>query len=186
MPSTPTGVSLSDRNGTCHEATVRNWKPQQIYTSGATLGMPGAKVPNEFSITFNVRNVGRGPAILMRAWSQRVTESFTLGKTTVFRRPEQTESGTVEKLDLILRRDLRDWVEWFYLAVPWLFVIECSDSANGTHQLQILRVAGQDSRIAWKMAHAMGDSRGERVVRLVRRFVEVIQAEDKESEKLVP
>lgn len=152
-------------------------------------------------LILGVRNIGKGPAVLVHAWHQPVSDSFSVGHSTLFNEQPGARFASVHAptedlgelgdgllstlMELLPNETGQLYVRHFNPERRWLFVLECADIANGRHQLQVLREAGEDNPpTTWKMAHAMGDTLGERIVNAVRRFVEVRLSIEKHLSKL--
>ena len=69
----------------------------------------------------------------------------------------------------------------------WLFVVEAFDQANGRHQLQIVRTPGLEgaTTMQFKMVHSLGDTFGERIVKMSRRLVEILRGVGAELRRLI-
>ncbi|MGF7179140.1 hypothetical protein [Tunturiibacter psychrotolerans] len=139
-----------------------------------------------FSPSFTVRNVGQGPAILIRCWHQGVSSGFTLRDSIRLLPTPISEPGTVNKQDLVKDERCQASFENADLTRPWLFVIEANDAAKGTNQLQILMRPrredegdGPEYITHWVMMYGWGDTIAERFVAAATRFVQVIKAIEK-------
>ena len=86
--------------------------------------------------------------------------------------------GKVKHFELLPGEVMDVQFEGFDPSRVWLFLLTCTDTANGRHQLQILRDPNQEHEQQWKMQHQMGDTFGERIVARVRRFVEIMRVID--------
>lgn len=139
-----------------------------------------------FIAAFTVRNVGQGPAILVRCWHQGVSKAFALRESLRLTPTPVSESGTVNKQDLVKNEKCLIRFENCDLTRPWLFVIEASDPAKGTNQLQILmrprnadEREGPDYITHWIMVHGWGDTFAERFVAAAKRFFQVVKSIEK-------
>jgi hypothetical protein len=139
-----------------------------------------------------VRNVGEGPALLIWAWHQPVSENFKLKGTTLLIPTGSVGSASCPKSELLKGESICIHFDPFGKDVhamennSWLFVVEAFDQANGRHQLQIIRILGTDDsvNVQFKMVNSLGETIGERAVKSARRFVDIIQAVRVELKKL--
>ena len=135
-------------------------------------------IPNSAVLSFQVRNIGRGPAVLCHAWHRPSPPRFSLDRSAVI--PQSTEAlpGKVEHFELLPGETMNVQFEAFDPNRVWLFMLTCTDTANGRHQLQVMRDPDQEHEQQWRMQHQMGDTLGERIVAGVQRFVEIMRVID--------
>jgi hypothetical protein len=160
----------------------------------------GQKFIERYRLILGIRNIGKGPAVLLHGWHQPVSDAFDLGNTTIFDQPgsagfasvhdpsedlEALGDGVQRTLMELLPNETRQlYVRDFDPNSRWLFIVEGADIAGGRHQLQVLREAGEDNPATrWKMSSAMGDSFGEKILRFTRRVAEIQQAVDTELDR---
>jgi len=120
--------------------------------------------------------------VFLSAWHQQVGQTFELGNTTVFRPSLRAYPGQIDNLDLLGQEITEAHFRGFSVYSRWLFIIECSDAANGIHQLQILRGPGDRGSVQWKMSHALGDSFGGANTCSGTALVEIAKGINSESE----
>ncbi|WP_260738208.1 hypothetical protein [Tunturiibacter lichenicola] len=149
------------------------------------MNFPWLPIPNKYDAQVIARNVGKGAAVFISAWHQQVSERFVLANSMILKRSASATDGVVSNIEVtydeVTEVVFKDWD----CSKPWLFVIDCADTANGRHQLQGLRSPGKNNgKFEWSMVHALGDTFGERVVRLVVRYGQIMTAINASLDKM--
>jgi hypothetical protein len=140
-----------------------------------------------FQISMTIRNVGEGVATVLLAWHQPVSAHFSVFDNEILTMSKIAKSVTVPANDLMKGEsmvvdfvafnpdDLTDDSECVFKPnTKWLFVVDSIDQAQGRHQLKMLKNVGDDVPCDMSMTHALGDTFGERVVKSIRRGVEIL------------
>jgi hypothetical protein len=139
----------------------------------------------EYSVVMNIRNIGEGPAIGLQSWHQPVSTKFNIDGSSILLKTSGAFQGLQqgEGAELLKGEITKITFPGFKSGlVPWLFVVEATDLANGKNQLKILMSGPKETTV--RMVHALGDSLGERIVGGVNRFVEILAAVKKAFRKL--
>jgi hypothetical protein len=149
-----------------------------------------------------IRNIGEGPAAIIWAWHQPVSDKFSVFDSAILTQPPSVRFGYVPESDLLKGDSMEIHFDAYDLKNPtasekqgvlvhafppnrrWLFVVDAIDQAGGRHQLKMLRNIGDDAPTDVSMAHALGDTFGERWVKQVARMVEIFRATKDEILKL--
>lgn len=136
-----------------------------------------------FSLFTEIRNVGQGPAILLRCWHCPVSADYTLdGRITVVN--QRCSAGTISQRDLVKGETAEANFKDMNFGQRYLVVVESSSAAGGTHQWQLLLMnTGEQIDQHWTMVHAIGDSTGERVITGFQRLSVVIDEINKILDK---
>lgn len=116
--------------------------------------------PNLKMIAMKVRNIGRGPAVLLEVWHQPITPKFPAGLIGVLTPTGPAEKGAIDLHELMPSEVAPIVFGPYDTRRRWLFVISCIDTIGGRHQLQI--VAEVDGTSQWSMMHNRGNSWQER------------------------
>jgi hypothetical protein len=135
--------------------------------------------PTEYRAEMTIRNIGQGTAIFLQAWWQPVSAAFSISDTSLLNRtpaatevsPSKNELLKGESAEVVVRKISAQAAD-----APLLFVMDTIDQANGRHQIKILFSGMKESTIAVTMAHAQGDSFGERVAAFAARLKEILNA----------
>lgn len=154
-------------------------------------------------ISMTIRNIGQGPAAILWAWHQPVSDEFSPFKSEILIQPPSTKFGYVPESDLMSGDSMQIHFDAYDIDNPnqstgqgvlmhsfpsnkkWLYVVDAIDQAGGRHQLQMLRnVDGNNASTDVKMVHALGETFGERFTKKVRRTVEILLAAKAECRKL--
>jgi hypothetical protein len=129
-----------------------------------------------FRLELDIRNIGEGPAIAFQSWYQPVSERFTIADSNVLSKSSHVRSGELKTSELLKSESAtilfpgfkeEDWKH------PWLFVFESTNLADGRDQLKVLIPNGPWNEIALNMSHALGNSAGERIVRVANRIRDI-------------
>jgi hypothetical protein len=153
-------------------------------------------------VSMTIRNIGEGPAAIIWAWHQPVSDKFSVFDSAILTQPHSVRFGNAPESDLLKGDSMQIHFDAYDLNNPsasgkqgvlmhafppkrrWLFVVDAIDQAGGRHQLKILRNIGDDAPTDASMTHALGDTFGERWVKLVTRTVEILRATRDEILKL--
>jgi hypothetical protein len=141
-----------------------------------------------FQISMTVRNVGEGVATVLWAWYQPVSAHFSVFDSGILTMSKSAKLATVPTNDLMKGEStVVDFVAFnpadptdnsehvFNPNIKWLFVVDSIGQAQGKHQLKILlKSIGNDVPGEMIMAHALGDTFGEWVVKSVKRGIEIL------------
>ena len=171
------------RRATITPILVLRAEPEFIATEVETspageLGFTPHKVIS-YRTVLKIRNIGEGAAVFLRAWAQPVSEKFGIGGATILLKTVHSTDGSSESTELFKGESTSVAFEPLKpsdLQRRWLFVVESIDQANGRHQLHVLRSAAPNVEIFVTMVHGPGDSLGERLEKLAKRCVEILNA----------
>jgi hypothetical protein len=171
---------LISRGGVAFQATGVK------HTPASEIGLiPGTVY--EYQAVLDVRNIGEGVALFLNAWCQPVSEAFNANDSTFLIKTSQSSLGQHEFMELFKGQETKVAFQGFApedLHRRFLFVVEALDQSNGHHQLKIVRSGLPSGETSVTMAHRTGETVGERIAALAGRYVEILNAIKRQSDKL--